>query len=321
MAAKQREGAEKAEPDTLILGAAGQVGSELLSRLPPEKVIPRARETTDIRNLDAVTKLIEAVRPKFVINAAATCPLRVNNFMDHWATNAFAVDHLVKTCALNDVALVHFSTSDVFGATPGSDPRVEMDPVAPLNTFAASKAAGEHAMLAMGQYSCSDFVNFKYWIIRSSMLYARPGRFHHNLLHLKLEQAMRTRSPVLLPNDIFRSPTYVPDLVDQVVWLLDNHRQVPPGIYHIANKGQASLFELVSKVRTQVDSKAMMQLGSCSRSQFVANGELLRADDFPTNGVLDVSRWDELSPIPLRPWQEALADFGREYIAGREGSS
>lgn len=312
--AKKQTASGKAEPDIVIFGASGQLGMELVSQLTLERTVPRAREMLDITDHDAVEELIVSVKPKLVINAAATNPWRSTSIFKpkHWQVNAFAVDNLVKTCALNGAALLHLSTSDVFNQTSPFRPHVELSPVSPVGEYAASKAAGEHAILALSQYPAAEFVNFQYWIVRTSLLYGRPVMLHHNPVHMKLEQALRSRTPVKLPTSVMRSATYVPHLVKHLMWLIDNYQDIPSGIYNIACKGEVSLHDLICEARRQVDTKSMLPIYECTKSEFAAS-EPFTADEIPNNGLLDCTRWEEICPVPLYHWQDALTEFCDEY--------
>lgn len=303
----------KLEPDILILGASGQVGQELQRQLPPERVISRAREMVNVTNHAMVRNFIEAVKPRIVINAASTNVYRsVPSPDEHWRVNAMAVDNLVKVCAINRVALIQLSTSDVFGRSDHDRPHVELDPIGPIGEYSASKAAGEHSVLSVGNFPCPEFVDFKYWLIRTSCLFARPRDHGLNFLQLTLDSMMRSRSPREIPTDVFRSATYVPHLAQQLVWLADNYLGVPSGIYHIANAGAPSLYDLVRETRRYVSDRNSAPLLEGKRDQFAKDANLAK-QEVPKNGLLDCSAWDNISPIPLKPWEQAVREFSREY--------
>jgi dTDP-4-dehydrorhamnose reductase len=312
---KRRGGqAEKCEQDVLILGAAGQVGQELTRVLPEEYRLPRAREMVDVTDQNAVRSVIESVRPKVVVNLAATNPVTDADDWAHWQVNAFAVDHLVKTCALNGASLIHFSASDVFGASRSKEPHGELSPVCPKGSFASSKAAGEHAILALAQYPAPEFLNFRYWIIRCSLLIGRPTQFFHNWFNVKLEEVLRGRTPVLLPHDVLRSATYVPHLVEHLVWLINNHQDVPPGIYHIANSGGPSLYQMVNEARLSIDSRSPIELHGVGLNHLRStSGTYMCSDEVCRNGVLDCSRWSDVCPLEMPSWRAAVDDFCRDY--------
>lgn len=315
MARRRGNQSGKTEPDVLILGAAGQVGQELTRLLPEEFRLPRAREMVDIRDFAAVRNVIACVKPKIVVNLAATNPIIVADEWEHWQVNAFAVDNLVKTCALNGAALIHFSTSDVFGASRDAKPHVELSPICPRGAFAASKAAGEHAILALGQYPAPEFVDFRYWIIRCSLLIGRPTQNHRNWFNVKLEQLLRSRSTVTAPHDVLRSATYVPHLVPHIEWLIDNYLSVPSGIYHIANSGTPSIYDLLAEARIQLDNRSATELQAVrlDRGEAATSGTMLRSLDLGRNGVLDCDRWNDLCPLQMPCWRVAVSDFCSDY--------
>lgn len=315
MVKKQRSSGDKPGLDVLLLGAAGQLGEEIVTRMTTERVMPRSREMLDITNTTAVANIISALKPKIVINAAGTQPAIVSSVdpRRHWAVNAYAVANLVKTCAINGSALIHLSTSDVFGqASDQAKPFTEFDPIGPVGLYAASKAAGEHAILQLSQYPCREFANFKYWVIRTSLPYGRPTRFRQNLVHSRIEQAVRSRIPICAPKTLVRSFTYIPHLVTQLLWLIENHRVVPSGVYHIANKGEASYHRVMELACHCLNIKVSSLLADCDRQLFMRHSKMT-VDEFPAYGALDCRAWDEMCPIAMPEWSEGVEEFCDDY--------
>lgn len=302
----------ESKPEILILGAAGQVGCELVRRLPPERVVARAKEALDVCNVEKVREVIESLQPKIVINLASTNPNKYQTTSaDNWMTNAWAVSNLVKTCALNGSALIHLSTADVFGGDQLSVPYKELDPISPRTDFAQSKAGGEHAILSVAQYPVAEFVNFRYWILRTANVYERPTRFYHNLLQLHLTRVIRSREKILLPDDVTVSTMYVPALVEQIAWLVENYESAPVGIYHLANQGSCSLYELINFALGYCLTKVSgHNIAGCSRTEYhrVHGGPLL-----PANQAIDCHSWDKIAPIPLPHWRDSITEFARSY--------
>ena len=60
-------------------------------------------------------------------------------------------------------------------------------------------------------------------------------------------------APVIMPSDEIVSPTYVPDLVNASLDLLIDGEH---GIWHLANRGEASLYQLVKDAAVLAEVKA-----------------------------------------------------------------
>src|SRR3954451_4701799 len=99
-----------------VIGSAGQLGRDLVPRLPGE-VIAVTRAESDITDRTATAAMLTTHDPDVVVNCAAY------NFVDKaeddpnpaFATNAWAVRNLAKICRQIDAKLVHISTDYVFG--------------------------------------------------------------------------------------------------------------------------------------------------------------------------------------------------------------
>src|SRR5262249_31308806 len=134
-----------------VLGAAGQLGRDLCSRLPDE-VVPLTRAEADLTQRGALRKLLSDLRPDVVINCAAY------NFVDRaedepdaaFAVNAWAVRELAVACHELGVVLVHFSTDHVFGLdTARHTPYAEDDAPGPVSVYGLSKLSGEYLVRAL----------------------------------------------------------------------------------------------------------------------------------------------------------------------------
>src|SRR5438270_9728481 len=99
-----------------VIGAAGQLGSDLCPRLRGE-VIPLGRDRADLTRVEGVRETINEIRPDVVINCAAY------NFVDKaeteqsatFAVNTWGVRDLARICSDFGALLVQFSTDYVFG--------------------------------------------------------------------------------------------------------------------------------------------------------------------------------------------------------------
>src|SRR2546421_9101087 len=101
---------------TIVLGARGQLGRDLVPRLPGE-VVPLERGQADLTSPDTLAALFAGRPPEVVVNCAAY------NLVDQaesepdgaFAVNAWGLRTLARLCAQHDATLVHFSTDYVFG--------------------------------------------------------------------------------------------------------------------------------------------------------------------------------------------------------------
>lgn len=134
-------------PSILVLGRSGQLACALAER-GRGAVVTAGRPDFDLAAPDAPARLLDAVRPAAVINAAAyTAVDRAESEPElAFSLNRDGPAALAKACARAGVPLIHISTDCVFDGTKDGAYH-EADAPRPLNIYGASKRAGERAVL------------------------------------------------------------------------------------------------------------------------------------------------------------------------------
>jgi dTDP-4-dehydrorhamnose reductase len=280
----------------LLIGASGQLGTDLRAALGGPGLVPLTRADLDVTDPAAIERVLGAARPDWVVNTAAFH--RVDDIESDARTaflvNAVAVHHLARVTARHGARLVHFSTDYVFGGA-GAAPYGEDAVPVPLNAYGVSKLAGELA---------ARNASPRHLVVRSSGLYGsagssgKGGNFVETMLRLG-----REGKPVRVVDDQFTTPTYTADLATGVARLLAV--DPPGGVYHMTNAGACSWFEFARRIfalaRLPVDLAPITSeaLGAPARR--------------PPNSVLTSHRLGGLGIAPLRPWPDAL----HAYLAAR----
>jgi len=300
----------------LITGANGQLGMELVRQLGEESVIAKPRETFNVSDMTKVKELIPLLRPAAVIHTAAmTDWVTAEQKRDEcWRTNLQGTDNLVKVCALHGIPFVHISCDSVFGANRDPRPRTETDPVVPCHQLAVTKACAEHAVLRLGQCVCPEFwqKGFRYWVIRTGLLYERPWRQNQNLVSRILRQADNRRGEeVSLASDMIFTPTYAPHLAKALVWLVRHYREMPSGVYHVGNLGHCSAYQFGQEISS--NSRRPLKIRSTTREQMSQAFGGWDARLLPYHTALDCSKFADVVPIPLPDWREGVEQFSLDY--------
>lgn len=273
-----------------IVGAAGQLGQELVRRLPPEMVLGWSRRDCDLTRTDTLRSALAAARPGLVINCAAY------NLVDQaeaeptaaFAVNAFGVKALAEACRDLDIVLVHFSTDYVFGLEGfRPEPYTESAPPGPISTYGLSKLAGEYLVRAI----CP-----RHFVIRTCGLYGRHGiggkgtNFVETMLRLA-----REGKPLRVVDDQVLTPTSAADLAEATLRLLDTGVF---GLYHLTNQGQTTWFEFAQTIFDLAGVSADLTP--------IRTAEYPRPARRPAYSVLGT---EHLHVPRLRPWREALAAY------------
>lgn len=189
-------------PTVLILGADGQVGTELMKAPWPAgtRLIGAIQSDADFLDADALFAYTLSQRPALVVNAAAhTAVDRAENEREaSFAINATAPRALARAARELGIPLIHISTDYVFDGTR-SDPYREGDPVSPLGVYGASKAAGEEAVRQTLEHHI---------LLRTAWVFSAHG---HNFVKTMLRLG-RERSQLKVVADQHGGPTAAADI-------------------------------------------------------------------------------------------------------------
>jgi len=271
----------------VLLGAKGQLGSDLVKCAPSVELVPLTRKEADIRDREALREALTGIKPELVINATAY--VRVDDAedeaLDAFAVNAAAVLEIAKICRDIEAALFHVSTDYVFDGQK-SLPYIEDDPPNPVNIYGLSKYAGE---------ICVRNTLENFYIGRVSSLYGKAGASGKggNFVYTILKKG-REGQPLRVVDDIFMSPTYTHDAAKKIWEIITGY--MPYGLYHMTNSGSCSWYEFAKAILELAGIKADITPVPHTAYQTKAKR--------PLNSVLESTRG-----TGLRPWKEGLADF------------
>ena len=283
--------------DILILGATGQVGTELMRQAwPPQiKLHAPGRRELDFANENALDEIVASRRWACVINTAAYTAVdnAETEVGSAWRTNALAPAVLAAATAKSQTPIVHISTDYVFDGESGKPYRPE-DPIRPKSVYGASKAGGEYAVRT---------ANPRHVIIRTAWVFSQHrSNFVKTMLRLAAE-----REVLRVVDDQHGCPTSAADLASALMnicqRLLDDLTG-PWGTYHFANAGQTTWCGLAREVMA----------GAQKRGARTVPVEAIATADFrtkaarPANSALATDSLVRDYAIRPRPWQHALED-------------
>ena len=279
----------------LVLGRSGQVARELEKLGAPEghELTFAGRDRLDLSAVPDPRPFLDQVRPAAVINASGyTAVDKAESEPDA----AFALNHqapaaFAAACAQAGVPFVHFSTDYVFDGTK-SEPYVETDPVNPIGVYAASKAAGEAAVLAAGGPAV---------VIRTAWLYSAFGT---NFVKTMLRLAS-TREEIAVVADQFGRPTWAEDCARgalRMVQALRDGQIAGAELFHLAGEGDASWADLAEAVFAESAARG----GPSGRVKRISPAEYPPPARRPANSRLDCTKIVRALDFPLRPWRSSL---------------
>lgn len=278
----------------LVLGAGGQLGSELVRACGAagDEVVAASRAEVDITDGSRVRDLVRAKRPALVFNAAGyTAVDRAETETEQAElVNGAAVGRLAQVCRDLVVPLVHFSTDYVFDGS-ANEPIAEGAATAPMSAYGRSKLHGEEALMRSGADA---------YLVRTSWVYGLVGsNFVKTVLRLTRETGV-----MLVVDDQRGSPTWARDLARASRRLVEAG---PPGVYHLSNSGDCTWYEF---------AQAVVELAAVSAEvRPISTAEYPTRATRPAYSVLANQRWLDLGEPPLRPWREALTEFVPDLLA------
>jgi dTDP-4-dehydrorhamnose reductase len=263
--------------NALVLGANGQLGSELA------RLLPGAGVTTRIHEEDAIAELFDQRRPDVVINCAAY------NAVDRAETerdvahlgNVAGPAVIAAACRRTGATLVHFSTNFVFDGSLDR-PYVEADEPAPLSAYGESKLAGERMVFGSGARAL---------VIRTAAVFGGPRSFPRRIL-----ERATTAGRIPVVSDQLVNPTYARDLAEATLELVESDFA---GLVHVVGGGCAG-WDAFARA-------ALEEFGVGTQVESVPTEAFPTAARRPRNGCLDTTRFHA-----LRPWREALHSWAAE---------
>lgn len=281
-----------------LIGANGQLGSEMAAALTAHELHGFTRKTLDVTDSAAVRAALETLRPTHVINTTAfhrtdECEDRME---EAFRVNAFAVRHLAQVCRDVNAALVHFSTDYVFDGEKGS-PYDEDDCPRPVNVYGASKLAGEHLVRLTWP---------KHFLVRTSGMFGLRGSIEKggNFIDRIVARA-KADEKIQVVTDVVFSPTYAKDLAEKVAALIATQRY---GTYHIVNSGYVTWHQFATV--------ALKGLGILAVVEPMLQAESKAKARRPRYSALATAKLTQEGFGAMRPWEEALTAYLAERRKG-----
>lgn len=277
--------------DIIITGANGQLGKELVRKLGrSHSVIGLGKKDLDITDYNQVADVITHYQPQYIIHTAAFTSVDQCE-MDR--KKAFEVNALGTGCVAQAADKIHarmiyISTDYVFDGKKQS-PYSEDDDPNPQSIYGISKLLGERLARLFNNAT----------IIRTSWLFGHDGA---NFVKTMLKNAKKGKE-IMVVNDQTGCPTYVHDLADTIIHLLDKKN----GIYHVCNSGPCTWNTFAKAILKEAgfDSDLIIPVttkeygSSCPR---------------PLYSVMDQNALLKEGIKPLRHWKEALKEFLRREM-------
>ncbi len=273
----------------LLFGGSGRLGTAILRLLSSShSIIAPGREALTIEQPERLERLLDEHSPDLIINTVAYNQVDKG---EEQPEEAFLVNKdipclLATVSAAKQIPLFHFSTDYVFEGTR-AEGYTETDTPSPINVYGRSKYEGEEEVLRHHP---------KAYILRVSRLYGAPAtsaNAKRSFIEIIIDDAKKSSTVPVLDQEV-SSPTWVDDVVKHMEAHLFCFPE--PGIYHLANQGGATWNQWAQAI--------IKDLGLPTTIVQRDPTTLSRPAKRPQHSILLNTKLP-----PMRPWQDALAEF------------
>jgi len=274
-----------------LIGANGQLGSDLFKKLDKDKTSILNYPDFDITKPESVAEILTKINPAVVINTASfnrvdECEVHPKHAIE---LNAAAVRTLSQVCKDTGATLVHFSTDYVFDGRT-SKPYTEKDNPNPLNVYGQTKLDGEKFVRELLD---------KYVLIRTCGLYGEAGCWGkgYNFVDAMVRASERNQ-PIRVVNDQTVTPTSTAELAERVIELIHSQEF---GLFHLTNEGQCTWYEFAQTIFEKLERDEDLVP--------VDSNEYGAAAVRPAYSVLDNWKARTIGLTPFSHWTKALEDY------------
>jgi dTDP-4-dehydrorhamnose reductase len=281
----------------LVFGASGQVGSELLATVPDDAYVTALDVgDADIRDREAVGRVLRQANPSVVINCAAYTNVDgAESAADEaMATNGVA-PIIAESCKAIDARLLHISTDYVFDGRAHA-PYAVNAAVGPINVYGSTKLEGERRVLAAGGNAA---------VVRTAWVHSGVGT---NFVKTTV-RVLGAGSTMRVVDDQVGTPTRARHLA-QALWCLAGSPVT--GLLHFTDAGVASWYDVAAAVMETLALEGRLPVGASVEP--IPSSERPSVAKRPAYSVLDKhDSWRAIGYTPPH-WRVGVAASTRELL-------
>ena len=249
----------------------------------------------DITNTNKVKKLLNSIKPNYIINAAAITNVdqceKEKKLCDK--VNVEAVKTLVNFCKKNKSHLIHISTDFIFDGNSG--PYAEDDKPNPINYYGLSKMRSEQLIIQ---------ANINYTLLRTILVYGIVDNMTRNNIVLFVKEALENGKEVTMVDDQYRMPTLVDDLAKACLLAIQRKAY---GVFHISSNQMLSIYEMALQIAE------VFELDNIYIKR-IATNQLKQIAKRPIKTGFDLTKAKKQLGFPASTFKERLQVFKNQLI-------
>ncbi|CAG5069904.1 UDP-glucose 4-epimerase [Dyadobacter sp. CECT 9623] len=231
----------------------------------------------DLTEMDELSQLFEANRFDYVVNLAAQAGIRysMENPRSYLKSNVEGFFNILECCRLFPPRkLVYASSSSVYGLNTEQPFAIEQKSETPINIYAASKKANE--LMAHAYSHLYDFTTVG---LRFFTVYGPWGR--PDMAPFLFADAITKGNPITVYNNglMKRDFTYIDDIVDGIVSVLDTDLSAKYQVFNIGNGKPVDLLHFITCLENAFGQEAVKNMREMAPGDIVstwADTETLR---------------------------------------------
>ena len=250
----------------------------------------KATLSMDIQDWGSVRATFDDHKPDLVLHLAAETNVDLcEQEPEHaYASNAFGTENVVRACGEQDAVMAYISTANVFDGEKRK-PYTEYDTPGSVNVYGRSKYAGERIV----EQSLDRYFIFRAgWMVGGWEI---DKKFVHTMAQL-----CRKKEALRVVDDKFGSPTFTADFATHMMTVVDSGRY---GLYHLANKGTASRWEIAKEIVKGLGMVGEVDVVPISSAEFPLPAPRPRSE-MMQNLKLQLLGLDDMPH-----WKDALRDY------------
>lgn len=240
----------------------------------------------DVTDFDAVQREMEQNKPDYVFHLAAETDVDLcEQDTDHaFRVNAAGTKNIAMACREHDIPVLYISSGAVFSGDK-KDPYTEFDEPNPLNVYGKSKLEGEVVVKELLS---------RYFVIRAGWMVG-GWQLDKKFVYKIMQQLNSGRRELMAVNDKFGSPTFTKDFAANLMDLINSGRY---GLYHMANKGTCTRYEMAVKIVEFAGLKSAVRIDPVTSDNFKlaaprGRSEMLENHKLNLLGIDNMPHWNE----------------------------
>ena len=279
----------------LVTGAAGMLAAEVVPELLNQRHtviqidinqrLPEIRKL-DVTNFDQVLAFAKKNQPDYIFHLAAETDVDLCERNPDYAfrVNCSGTKNIAIACQKYNITMLYISTAAVFYGDKAT-PYDEFDTPKPINIYGRSKLEGEVAV---------ENLLSKFFIIRAGWMVG-GWDIDKKFVYKIVQQLKADKKELTVVADKFGSPTFTKDFAKNIMNVINTKRY---GLYHMANKGTCSRYEIALKILEFMGMDGKVKVNPVDSASFPLfaprpNSEMLKNHKLELLSLNNMPRWED----------------------------